>query len=149
MTARFLSCSRGSAAVETALVLPMFLTLGLAAADAGALFGETHQMKAGLATAARYLARAPDPAAATAEAKNLAVTGKRTGGDARVKGWAVSQVTVTIRTIADPNGNYAGGGDVRVVRAESVRPYTGLGMLALVGMTNVQVRASHEERWTG
>ena len=126
MIRSFAACRRGAAAVEAALVMPLLLTLGLAAADAGYLFSETHRMKAGLATAARYLAKAPDPEALEGAAANLAVTGRRTG-----------------------DGELTGGDDLRIIRVDSTRPYAGFGLLALVGLGAIEVSAAHEERWTG
>ena len=146
---RFLACRRGAAAVEAALVLPLLLSLGLAAADAGWLFSETHRTKAGLAAGARYLAKARDPALVQADAINLAVTGRRTGGTARVKGWETSHVTVSYRMVDNATQSYTGADSIRIVRMHSQRPYKGFGLLKLVKVGELDVEALHEERWTG
>ena len=149
MIRTLLSCRRGSAIVEAALIMPFVLTLGFAAADAGALMSESHRMKAGLAAGARFLARAKDPATVEEDARNIAVTGSRTsGGTPRVKGWTAAQVTISYRIIPDPSGAYAGGGDVKIIRLTSQRSYTGLGLLRLAGAGPITLRATHEERWT-
>jgi Flp pilus assembly protein TadG len=150
MIRAFARCRRGAAAVEAGLVLPLLITLGLAAADAGYMFSETHRMKAGLATGARYLAKAPDPVAVQGAAANLAVTGRRTGqGYSRVPGWTPAQVQVSYRMVSNTSGAFTGPNQLRIIRLESTRPYTGFGLLALVGLGTIQVHAFHEERWTG
>jgi Flp pilus assembly protein TadG len=150
MIRSFAACRRGAAAVEAGLVMPLLITLGLAAADAGYMFSETHRMKAGLATAARYLAKAPNPQAVEAAAANLAVTGRRTGeGQSRVAGWTPSQVQVSYRMVSNTSRAFTGADQLRIIRLQSTRPYTGFGLLSLVGLGSVEVSASHEERWTG
>ena len=149
MSRSFLSCRRGAAAVEGALVLPLLVTLGLAAADAGNLFSETHRMKAGLAAGARYLAKARQPEMAQTAAINIAVTGRRSGGTPRVSGWSTTHVSVSYREVDNTTHAYTGGNTVRIVRLQTQRPYQGFGLLALLGVGLVEITAAHEERWTG
>ena len=149
MIGPFLACRRGAAAVEAALAMPLLFALGFAAADAGYLFSETHRMKAGLAAGARYLAKARDPSAREADAKNIAVTGRRSGGTAKVDGWTAADVTVTWRTIDNTTHAYTGADQIRIVRLESRRAYQGFGLLSLMGVGAFDVSAAHEERWTG
>ena len=143
----FTRCARGSATVEAALVVPFLLTIGLGAGEVAGVVNETHRMKAGLASGARLLARAQDPTAVEAEARNLAVTGVRTGGTARVAGWTPAQVAVSYRMVSNAAGTYTGGASIRIVRLTSTKPYHGLGLLRLAKAG--QVSAAHEERWTG
>ena len=145
----FLACRRGAAAVEAGLLLPLLLSLGLAAADAGWLFSETHRTKAGLAAAARYLAKARTPTAVEADAENIAVTGRRSGGTARINGWTVDHVTVSYRTVDNSTNAYTGASTIQIIQVRSARPYQGFGLLSLMGVGAVQVAAVHEERWTG
>ena len=150
MNARFARCRKGSAAIETAFTLPIVLTLGFAAADAGWLLSQTHRMKSGLAAGAHLLARSRDFAAAEDGAKRLAVTGQiAPGGTARVKGWTPADVDVSYRLVANAGGAYSGGAQVRVVRLESDLAYDGFGLLRMAGVNAVTMRAEHEERWTG
>ena len=144
---RFRRCARGSATVEAALVVPMMLIIGLGAAEAGNMVNETHRMKAGLAAGARLLARAQNPPGLEADARNLAVTGERSGGRARIPGWTASQVSVSYRFVPNGTGAYTGGSTIRIVRLESAKPYSGLGLMSLFG--SGEVTAVHEERWTG
>ena len=145
---RFLACQRGSATVEAAIVVPVLLSLGLGAAEAGNLVNEVHEMKTGLAAGARMLARSPAPEALETQAANLAVTSTVDGsGRARVAGWKVEQVDVSYRFVDNAAGQYTGGAQIRIVRLDTSRPYKGLRLLTLGGGVNLS--ASHEERWTG
>ena len=145
----FAACRRGAASVEAALTVPLLISLGLAAADAGYLFSETHRTKAALAASARYLAKARQPQLVEADAKNIAVTGRRSGGTPRIKGWTVDHVTVSYRTVDNSTQAYTGPAAIRIVRLRSVRPYQGFGLLSLMGVGALNVAAVHEERWTG
>lgn len=143
-------CRRGSAGIETAFALPVLLVLGFGAADAGWLLSESHRMKAGLAAGAHLLARSRDVTASEDEARNLAVTGQvASGGTARIAGWSTTEVDVSYRLVENDDGAYAGGDDVRIVRLESERTYTGFGLLRMAGLGPVTLSAAHEERWTG
>ena len=145
----FLSCRRGAATVEAAIAVPLLISLGLAAADAGYLFSETHRTKAALAGATRYLAKARQPELVETDAKNLAVSGRRTGGTARIPGWTTAHVTVSYRQVDNTNHTYTGPETIRIVRMYSERPYEGFGLLSLMGVGALDVVAVHEERWTG
>lgn len=140
---------RGVAAVEAALLAPLMFAVGFACADAGNMLLERHRMKVGLALGARMIARAPDPAAMEAVARNVAVTGQTSGGTARVKGWTTAQVSVSYRFIANGSGQYVGPATLRIVRLTTAKPYTGLGLLRLVGQEGLSLQATHEERWIG
>lgn len=138
----------GSAVLEAALVAPMLISLGFGCADAGNLLIERHRIKTGLSAGARLLARAPDPPAMEAAARNLAVTGSIAGGSPKVRGWTADEVQVSYRLVAN-SGAYAGGSQVRVIRLQTQHDYSGFGLLSLVGLDDLTVAAAHEERWTG
>ena len=144
---RFAACRIGSATVEAAAVVPVLLTLGLGAAEGGNLVIENHKTKVGLAAGARLLARARSPESVEAEARNLAVTGARSGGAPRIHGWTAAQVQVSYRWVDNADGDYTGGDEIRIVRLTTSRPYAGLGLLRLTGWA--WVHGEHEERWTG
>ncbi len=146
---RFGKDRRGVAAVEAALLAPVMFAVGFACADAGNMLLERHRIKVGLALGARMVARAPDPTAMEATAKNVAVTGQTSGGTARVDGWTTGQVSVSYRFIANGSGQYVGPATLRIVRVTTTKPYTGLGLLRMVGQEGLTIQAAHEERWTG
>ena len=147
LIARFRRCARGAATVEAAMVVPLMLSVGLGATEAGNMVNETHRMKAGLAAGARLLARAQNPANLHAQARNLAVTGQITGGTPRIAGWSVDQVVIDYDMVPNPGEIYTGGTTIRIVRLQTSKPYNGLGLMRLAGAHNVTAR--HEERWTG
>ena len=144
---RFRSCAGGAASVEAAVVVPVLLTIGLGAAEAGNLVNENHKMKMGLAAGARLLARAQSPEALEGQARTLAVHGVRTGGEPRIANWRTDHVQISYRWVDNSANAYTGGTQIRIIRLESTKPYRGLGLLGIAGAT--QVNAVHEERWTG
>lgn len=139
---------QGAAAAEAALILPVFLLLGLGAADFGNLLLQKQRVNTGLITAANYLARAESPDSVEALAKNIAVTGSPTGGSARVNGWSVSQVQVNYASISN-NGNYRGLQNVRTATFTTELDYEGFGLVTMITRRTVKIRAQHSERLTG
>lgn len=149
MIRRFRANESGAAAVEAALLMPFLLAATVTAADVGKALLDRHLMKTGLAAGARLLARASDPTTIETQARNLAVMGRPSGGKSRIAGWSPAQVSITYRLVANGTGAYLGGPTVRVVRVESSIPYTGFGLVNLIGGGALSVTAVHEERWTG
>jgi len=149
MMLAFLRAERGGAAVEAALVMPFLMALGLGGADAGGLFLESHKIKAGVASAARLVANAQVPENVEAQARNLAVTGQRTGGTPRVRGWTTAGVTISYRQVSNSGSLYNGPSNVRIVRVEGVHTSAGFEFLQMFGMPSFTLRAVQEERWLG
>jgi hypothetical protein len=107
---------------------------------------QTHKMEQGLSAGASYLARAQTPTLLTTQAKNVAISGRPDGsGIARVDGWSDSQITLTIRNIAN-TGQYRDGAVVQVAEFTSAHPYQGLGFIKLASGGRVTIRTDHEER---
>jgi Flp pilus assembly protein TadG len=146
---RLIGDRRGVAATEAALLAPIFLAIGFGCADAGGLLLERHRIKVGLALGARMIARAPIPSAMESTAKNIAVTGRPSGGTARVQGWTSNHLVVSYRFVSNGDGAYVGPSDIRIVRLETTKPYQGLGLLKFVGVPSATIHEWHEERWTG
>lgn len=146
---RLIGDRHGVAAIEAALLAPIFLALGFGCADIGGMLLERHRIKVGLALGARMLARAPVPSAMESTAKNIAVTGRPSGGTSRVQGWTTDDLVVSYRFISNSTGAYAGPASVRIVRLETTKAYEGLGLLNLVGVGSPSIHEWHEERWTG
>lgn len=149
MIRAFLRDQRGVAAVEAALVAPFLLAITVGAADIGNLLLQRHHMKAGLAAGARLLAHAAAPTAAETSARELAVTGRRSGGTSRVPGWTTAHVSVSYRMVANGSGQYSGPSTIRIVRLQSTFPYVGFGFLRVAALNSLSINTSHEERWTG
>src|SRR3974390_1049306 len=96
--ARYLSrvvrCTRGSATVEMALIMPIMISLMVGGVDFGMAFSAHATMGKSVRNAARYLGSLPKAAACSswgiANAKNLAVFGKVGPGaddSALISGW--------------------------------------------------------------
>ncbi len=108
--ARFLSCTRGAAAAEMALILPLGMLLMFAGLEAGHYFYQEHQVIKGLRDGARYAARqsfdtincrggAPStiPSGTVTAINNLVRTGQlANGGTPRVTGWDAGEITITV-----------------------------------------------------
>ena len=133
----------GVAAVEVALMLPFFVLLVFGAIDASNLLIQTHRVEQGLALAGGYLSKSQDPGDRIDEAKELAVTGRISGGQPIVKGWSTADVSVSFRSVA---GTYRTGTSGRVVRMATSHSYEGFGLLRGLSGARIRVEASHEER---
>ena len=133
---------RGVAAVEAALAMPVLILLALGTADVSWMLAQSHRVEQGLAAGGGYLAKSGDPDAHIARARNLAVTGQFSGGDARVDGWSAGDVDVTFRSVA---GDYRTGDRGRVVVLETSVPYRGFGILNTI-REDWTITATHEER---
>jgi Flp pilus assembly protein TadG len=91
---RFARCSSGSALVETAIILPIMISLMVGGVDFGMAFSAHATVGKSVRDAARYLGSLPPSAAcstwAIANAKNLAVFGKLSPSpddSALISGW--------------------------------------------------------------
>jgi hypothetical protein len=147
---------RGTSLIETALVLPFLLILGLGVFEFGNLLYNYHLIATGVRDAARYLARFDNPASKETEAKQLAVTGSITGGTPRVSWWSTSEVSVSYTAIPnnpDPvtgERPYRGGNTITLVRVSTSVPYGGLGLLSFLGLgSTINFSLFHEERKIG
>lgn len=146
----------GTSLVETAVVLPFLIVLGFGVIEYGNALYLHHQIETGVRDAARYLARHEDPLAAADAAKQLALTGSIAGGEKRVDEWNASDITITVRDVANPidattgERAYRGGDPIRIVRVSTDVSYGGLGSLNLLGSVSViHLSLSHEERVIG
>ncbi|WP_318012424.1 TadE/TadG family type IV pilus assembly protein [Mesorhizobium sp. CA16] len=156
--------------VEMTLITPLMLTLSAGVFEFGNLIHDKLLMEAGLTDAARFGARcnsqlytqypgftAIDCAAVAA---NIAVFGNAAGsGNARISGWqksggASNNVTVTIAAAASCHDAVQAGvtqyrsttAQVCIVRAAGNYPYSGIGMLSIIGIGPVTLSGAHEER---
>lgn len=147
---------RGTSLLETALVLPFLLLLGLGIFEFGNLLYNYHLISTGVRDAARYLTRFDNPASRETEAIELAVTGSIGGGTPRVSWWSTSDVSVSYALIPnDPDPitgqrPYRGGDTITIVRVSTDVPYGGLGFLDYLGLgSTINFSLSHEERQIG
>lgn len=148
--------------VEMTLVAPLMLTLSAGVFEFGNLIHDKLLMEAGLTDGARFAARCnsqiyTDAGLAAIDcasiATNIAVYGNVAGtGSPRVPNWQTANVTVTIGTSCH---NAVVGGvtqyrsataQVCIVEADGTYPYSGVGLLSLVGFGTINLTGSHQER---
>lgn len=122
---------RGSAMIETALVLPVLLAIVFGVVMAGRIARSQIAVQAAVREAARTLAAAP-----SAE-EGLAAARERAFAVANGHGLTPELFSVVLDT-----GGFTRGGTVRAQASYRVR----LGDLPLLGRIEVTVSSSHEER---
>ncbi|MEE1877280.1 TadE/TadG family type IV pilus assembly protein [Altererythrobacter litoralis] len=109
MLARFIICQRGAAAAEMALILPLAVLMIFSALEAGHYLYQEHQVTKGLRDSGRWAARqsfdlincrggsaSAIPTDTQTAIKNLARTGKLSGGTARIAGWDSADITIEV-----------------------------------------------------
>lgn len=142
----FFKDTNGAVAVEGAILFPLLAMIGYGIIDLSMMLLQTHKMEQGLVAGASYLARAQTPTLLTAQAKNIAISGRPDGsGEPRVDGWGDTEITLTIRNITN-NGQYRDGAVVQIAEFASAHPYQGLGFIKLASGGRVTIRTDHEER---
>jgi len=108
------SNSRGAAAAEMALLLPLAILLLFGSLEMGYFFYAQHQVVKGVRDGARYASRQsfsyfscgstsllspaglPTGTALATKIKNMTRTGRIVGGKSRIPGWTDSDITVTV-----------------------------------------------------
>lgn len=136
----------GAVAVEGAILFPLLAIIGYGIIDLSMMLLQTHKMEQGLVAGASYLARAETPTLLITQAKNIAISGRPDGsGQPRVNGWSGTNVSLTIRSVAN-NGQYRDGAVVQVAEFASAHPYQGLGFIKLASGGRVTIRTDHKER---
>jgi Flp pilus assembly protein TadG len=147
----FYKADRGSALLEGAIVLPVFLCLVCGVYEFGFYLYQQQLVTAGIRDAARFLALTDNPNNATYQlgARNLAVTGSPVGGTPRVRGWSSNDVTVNVSAVDSPTRNSSGGAIIQVITVSTDFVDPSLGFLGLIGLTAPAIRVSHQERYVG
>ena len=142
----------GTALIESAIVLPVFLMLIGGTYEFGYFFYQQQLMTTGIRDAARYLALSANPnnAAKQQEAIKLAVYGDiDSGPDARVPGWSTSDVAIAVTALDNSSGFYCAGCPVAVITVSTRLTDSSLGFLGFLGLNAPIISVSHQERWIG
>ena len=132
----------GASMVETAIMLPVVMLLGMGAVEFSRGLQQYHEIVTGVADAARYLSHTADPATSATYAKQIAVYGQIGGSTKRVSWWSVGDVTVTIRTIANTRNattgvrTYRGPDPIKIVKVSTTATYPGFGFLKFLGFNS-------------
>jgi len=149
LLARLCRDRRGTAVVETAIVLPVIMLLLFGLMEAGRALYQQHTLAKTVRDAARYLARVPLACPATGDAnwatarstaQHLAMTGQLTGGTALVSGWTEASFTV-----ADPACLNWSGRAVQMITVSANVPYQDLGLLGYLGLGPMRLGASNQQ----
>jgi Flp pilus assembly protein TadG len=142
---------RGTALVESAIILPVFLTLVGGVYEFSFYLYRQQMVATGVRDAARYLALTADPTSATnqVDAKNLALTGSINGGPNRVTGWTPADISIQIDTVDNTAATYSGGSVIRLVTVSTSFVDPSLGFFDLLGLNPPTMSVSHQERAVG
>ena len=142
---------RGTALVESAIILPVFLTLVGGVYEFSFYLYRQQLVTVGVGDAARYLALTADPTSPTnqTDAKSLALTGSINGGPDRVSGWTPSDISIQIDTVNNNAGTYSGGSVIRLVTVSTSFVDPSLGFLDLLDLKPPTISVSHQERAVG
>lgn len=170
MNARSFSNSRGAAAAEMALVLPLLLTLMFGSVELGNYFRSEHVLLKGVRDGAVYAARQDVqvnfdctsgtpvvPAGVTNKTKSLVRSGELSGGTDRLPLWddASTSFTVAVNCTTTAGGTtlkgiyLVNGGNVPVITVSADLPYRSvLGTLGLAGF-DLRLKAAQQAVATG
>jgi TadE-like protein len=146
----------GTAVIEFALVAPLLIFLMCGMAEFANVMRQYHVMEKGVRDAGRYLARVPmtgcvvDGASATA-ARNLAVTGRTSGGAALLPNWTdANTVIISVAECVDNSaGTYRGRAQMPVIQVQASATYVDLGLLTIIGVGAIDLEATHQQIWIG
>ncbi len=149
---RFWQTDRGTALIESAIVLPVFLMLIGGVFEFGYFFYQQQLLTTGVRDAARYLALTANPNNATYQndAMRLAVYGAMDRETtARVPGWSTGDVAISVTALDNSSGMYCSGCTVAVITVSTRLADSSLGFLGLLGLKIPVISVSHQERWVG
>lgn len=142
--------NRGGMIVESALVFPVLITIGMGGIDASYMLIQNHKLEGHLATAANFLSKSDMPENHETVARNLAVTGNPDGnGTPIIKGWSTDKVNISYLTTANNNNAYRNEGDVRTVEISTSFNYQGFGLLSAILPEPPRLTARVQERIVG
>lgn len=149
---RFWRTDRGTALLESAIVLPVFLMLIGGVYEFGYFFYQQQLLTTGVRDAARYLALTANPNNATyqIDARRLAVYGMIDGDTtARVSRWSTADVAISVTALDNSSGIYCSGCTVEVITVSTSLADSSLGFLGVLGLKTPVISVSHQERWVG
>jgi Flp pilus assembly protein TadG len=140
----------GAAAVEMALLSPLFALLLVGFYDYGSYLVDASAVEKGLRAGAMLAARSTLPLGsdATTRVNNVVKKGNVAGtGNFVVNGWSDSTAALTITTRSET----VSGQTVQVVRLQATVPYKSFaeGLLTAVGLPVPTISAVHEQAYVG
>ena len=143
-------CRRGSAGIEAALIIPVFLLTFTGLLELGRAFEQAHAVEKGLRSGAIYLARTDNPQSLTSQtvARNLIMTGSTDGADPYLApGWADETADVAI-SVSD---YVLGSAATPVIEIEAAVPFSPLmpSLAEAFGVSGYTIRLSHQQAYVG
>lgn len=147
---KFRRSSRGAAAVEFALLLPLLVIMVVCMVEFGRAISQSNGLERGLRAGASFAARSDIPFDAITQQRinNLVRTGDLSGNaPLLVSGWADPSATLTITTTTFTVAQ----NEVPLIRLEGSVPLDPLlpGLLAAVGLSEFNLSAVHEQAYIG
>jgi hypothetical protein len=107
-------------------------------------------MQTSVTAAGTYLSRSRNPQNYESQARNLAVTGKISGGQPLLSGWSASDITISYETTQNNTNQYRGSDTIKVVKVETSLDYQGFGFVNAITPGGVVVMTdSYEARIMG
>ncbi|MBT3792879.1 MAG: pilus assembly protein [Rhodospirillales bacterium] len=150
--ARFRRASKGSIAVEFALLVPVILTIFLVLTEVGRALYQANAVEKGVRAGAMFVSRTTLPlnAADQATAENLVRTGDPVGTAVLLaSGWGLPGASLNI----DADGSFdPGAGAVAVITIAAQVPFDPLmpGLMAYFGLgSGYQIAAMHQQPYVG
>jgi len=148
---RFRRREDGAIAVHFAVATPIFILLISGIVELGNALHQSQQLQRGMKAAGLYAARAEWPLSSddTTIVLHLVKTGKRSGGNYLLSGWANSSsiLQLTSETFTDTDT----GTSLPLVKIYAKVPFKPLipGLAKLFGLDDIQITASHEQPHIG
>lgn len=153
---RFVRRRDGAALVEFALIAPLLVALMCGMVEFANAMRQYHVMEKGVRDAARYAARVQlsgctIPAGAITAARNLALTGRTSGGTNLLPGWTnANTVSVTVSTcFNNSSSTYRGRAQMPVIQVQATAPYADLGLISVIGLGPINLQVTHQQLWIG
>ncbi|MXP41618.1 pilus assembly protein TadE [Altererythrobacter soli] len=157
--------SRGAAAAEMVLMLPLLVILLFVTFEGGYFLWSEHKVVKGVRDGARYAGRldfsnytcssSAADATATTNIKNLTRTGELSGGTAVVRGWQNAHITVSVSCVTGQGGLYDSvSGNAPRVTVSAAVPYPSSPLSDLVSVLgfdsgSINLRASAQSSVMG
>jgi hypothetical protein len=147
---------KGTALIETAIILPVLFILVFGVFEFSWLICQQHLISTGIRDAARYIAHSTTPNDPTIkkDAKYLATTGEIDGHTARVTGWTADDVEISYAFINNPPDGHGfttfrGAAVIESVTVSTTFTVPPLGFFGILGLTPPTFKVSHQERVIG
>jgi len=154
--------TKGVAFLEFTLLFPLLLALSIGVFEFGRALQHHHVIDKAVRDAARYLARVPAtcPSAGTnngtidsayiTNARNLALTGRTSGGTPVLNYWTVpTSVAVNVDCVDNTTPTFRGADYMPIIRVTATVPYSDLGFLGVLGLGGFTFTVDHEQLHIG